>query len=83
MNYNNLRGLLSREDGSSFEGEKIRLLAVPAELRSALIGSREGVIETIHTLHSLRYAEAEMWSPLLPAPTEGEVMSILTRQRST
>jgi hypothetical protein len=72
MNYNNLRGLLSKEDHLAFEGEKIRLLA---------IGSREGVIETIHTLHSLGYAEAGMWSPLLPAPTEGEVMSILTRQR--
>jgi hypothetical protein len=72
MNYNNLRGLLSNEDRSAFESEKIRLLA---------IGSREGVIETIHTLHSLGYAEAGLWSPLLPAPAEGEVMSILTRQR--
>jgi hypothetical protein len=72
MNYNNnMRDLLSKNE-RSFESEKIRLLA---------IGSREGVIETIHTLHSLGYAEVGAWSPLLPASTEGEVMSILTRQR--
>jgi hypothetical protein len=69
MNYNNMRGLLSE---NSFEGEKVRVL---------VIGSRGGVIETIHTLHSLGYAEVGAWSPLLPAATDGEVMSILTRQR--
>lgn len=46
-----------------------------------VIGSRAGVIETIHTLYSLGYAEPSAWSPLLPAPTSGEVMSILTRHR--
>ncbi|MGB7058861.1 MAG: hypothetical protein WBD58_14235 [Geitlerinemataceae cyanobacterium] len=50
--------------------ESIRLMA---------IGSREGVLRVIHTLHRLRFAEISEWSPLLPAPTPGEVMSILTR----
>jgi hypothetical protein len=48
-------------------------------LRVLVIGSRTGVISTIHTLHRLGFAEAGEWSPLMPAPTSGEVMSILTR----
>jgi hypothetical protein len=72
MNYNNnMRDLLSTDE-RSLEGEKIRLLA---------IGSREGVIETIHTLHRLGYAEVGAWSPVLPVPNSSEVMSILMRQR--
>jgi hypothetical protein len=49
--------------------ETVRLLA---------IGSREGVNNVIHRLHNLRFAEAGSWSPLLPGPNPGEVMSILT-----
>lgn len=70
MNHN-IRDLLLTE--STFaQGERLRHL---------VIGSREGVIETIHTLHHLKYAEAGLWSALLPAPVSGEVMSILTRCR--
>ncbi|NJN58697.1 MAG: hypothetical protein HC879_14975 [Leptolyngbyaceae cyanobacterium SL_5_9] len=50
-------------------------------LRILIIGSRNGVIETIHDLHGRGFAEAGAWSPLLPAPSSGEVMSILTRDR--
>lgn len=50
-------------------------------LRILIIGSRDGVIETIHDLHGRGFAEAGSWSPLLPAPSSGEVMSILTRDR--
>jgi hypothetical protein len=50
-------------------------------LRILIIGSRDGVIETIHDLHGRGFAEAGAWSPLLPAPSSGEVMSILTRER--
>lgn len=49
--------------------ETIRLLA---------IGSRKGVAHVIHLLHIKNFAEAGAWSPLLPAPTPGELMSILT-----
>jgi len=48
-------------------------------LRILIIGSRHGVTNTIQTLHRLRFAEVREWSPLLPAPNSGEVMSILTR----
>lgn len=48
-------------------------------LRVLLIGSRRGVTSTIQTLYRLGFAEVGEWSPLLPAPTPGEVMSILTR----
>jgi hypothetical protein len=50
-------------------------------LRVLIIGSRDGVIETIHDLYRCDFAEVNAWSPLLPAPSSGEVMSILTRDR--
>jgi hypothetical protein len=50
-------------------------------LRVLIIGSRDGVVETIHDLHHRGFAEVSLWSPLLPAPSSGEVMSILTRDR--
>jgi alkanesulfonate monooxygenase SsuD/methylene tetrahydromethanopterin reductase-like flavin-dependent oxidoreductase (luciferase family) len=50
-------------------------------LRILVIGSRDGVIETIHDLYRRGFAEVSAWSPLLPAPSSGEVMSILTRDR--
>ncbi|MBD2072281.1 hypothetical protein H6F93_32950 [Leptolyngbya sp. FACHB-671] len=50
-------------------------------LRVLIIGSRDGVIETIHDLYRRGFAEVSAWSPLLPAPSSGEVMSILTRDR--
>lgn len=49
------------------------------QLRILVIGSRQGVIGTIQTLHRLRFAEVREWSPLMPGPNPGEVMSILTR----
>lgn len=49
--------------------ETIRLLA---------IGSRRGVQHVIHLLHIRNVAAAGDWSPLLPGPNPGEVMSILT-----
>jgi hypothetical protein len=48
-------------------------------LRMLVIGSRRGVTGAIQTLHRLRYAEVREWSPLMPGPNPGEVMSILTR----
>lgn len=48
-------------------------------LRILVIGSRQGVTGTIQTLHRLRFAEVREWSPLLPGPSPGEVMSILAR----
>ena len=48
-------------------------------LRILVIGSRQGVLGTIQTLHRLRFAEVHEWSPLLPSANPGEVMSILTR----
>ncbi|NJL38277.1 MAG: hypothetical protein HC899_17180 [Leptolyngbyaceae cyanobacterium SM1_4_3] len=50
-------------------------------LRILVIGSRDGVIETIHDLHRRGFAEVGLWSSLLPVPSSGEVMSILTRDR--
>ncbi|UBF27745.1 hypothetical protein K9N68_07475 [Kovacikia minuta CCNUW1] len=52
-------------------------------LRVLVIGSRQGVVRTIQTLYRLRFAEVREWSPLMPGPNPGEVMSILTRYLST
>jgi hypothetical protein len=67
----NIRELLSADVP---EGEKVRLL---------VIGSAEGVMEVMHTLHALGYAEVRAWSPIQPIPNEPEFMSILTRRRDS
>lgn len=56
-------------------------------LRHILLGSPGGVRQTIHLLHTLRYVETALWSPLVAIPNEqiiitprqGDVMSILIR----
>lgn len=60
--------------------------SLPAEVddyeivKVLVISSRKGVNATIHTLYALKFAQISEWSPLLPAPTSGEVMSILTKR---
>jgi hypothetical protein len=49
-------------------------------VRVLVIGSHRGVTSTIGTLYVVRFAQVNEWSPLLPAPGSGEVMSILTRR---
>ena len=53
MNYN-IRQLLPIEPTQG-ENESIRFV---------LIGSRNWITETIHTLHHLGFAEAGLWSPI-------------------
>ncbi|MGF1568675.1 MAG: hypothetical protein ACFCVD_11500 [Nodosilinea sp.] len=56
-------------------------------LRHLVIGSPEGVRETIHRLHVLTYAEQMTWSQfitipasgILITPEQGEVFSLLKR----
>jgi hypothetical protein len=71
MNYP-IQDVLSRLDSAATEGRKLQVL---------LIGCSEDIIEAIHTLHALGYAEVGAWSPLLPVPNSMKMMSILTRQR--
>lgn len=63
----------SLEHYRSSNGERLRVL---------VIGSREGITETMHQLHVLGYAEFAAWSPILPVPNSSEVMSILTKYRA-
>ncbi|MEH2335167.1 hypothetical protein [Nostoc sp.] len=44
-----------------------------------VIGSRQTVTNTIHTLYRMGFAQISEWSPLLPASEPGKVMKILTR----
>jgi hypothetical protein len=44
-----------------------------------VIGSRRGVTNILQTLYRLGFAEIGEWSPFLPGPNPGEVMTILTR----
>lgn len=71
MNYP-IQDVLSRLDSAATEGRKFQVL---------LIGCSEDIVEAIHTLHALGYAEVGAWSPLLPVPNSMKMMSILTRQR--
>jgi hypothetical protein len=57
---------------SESEHEKVRLL---------VIGSPEGVMDVMQTLHGLDYAEIRAWSRIVPIPKRPAFMSILTRHR--
>lgn len=48
-------------------------------LKHLLIGTARTVTSTIHYLQVIGYADVGDWSPLLPSPNPGEVMSILSR----
>ena len=55
-------------------------------LRHILLGQPEDVRQTIHLLHTLRYAETVLWSPIMSveepltiAPVPGEAISLLRR----
>ncbi|MGD2181799.1 hypothetical protein [Lusitaniella coriacea] len=68
------RPTLPKSDGltvATDEWERVRIL---------VIGSSYGVNSIIRTLYVLGFAEISDWSPLLPAPHSGDVMSILTRK---
>ena len=61
----------SQDEYAQDEYETVRILA---------IGSAAGVNSTIRTLYLLGFAQISDWSPLLPAPNSGDVMSLLTRR---
>ena len=46
-----------------------------------IISSRDGVIETIHTLYAKDFAQVDEWSPPQPTKKPGKVVTILTRYR--
>lgn len=55
-------------------------------LRHILLGHPEDIRQTIHLLHTLRYAETVLWSPIMAVedsltitPAQGEAMSLLRR----
>ncbi len=60
---------------------------VPGEtVRHILLGSPGAIRQTIYLLHTLRYSETVLWSPVLQVeeplvitPEQGEAMSLLRR----
>lgn len=55
-------------------------------IRHILLGDRDAIRQTIHLLHTLRYAETLLWSPILTineplliAPAQGKAISLLRR----
>lgn len=55
-------------------------------IRHILLGSPEAIRQTIHLLHTLRYSETVLWSPVLKVeepiivtPAQGEAMSLLRK----
>jgi hypothetical protein len=67
--------------GTPPTNNQIESQATPARepLKHLLIGSSKAVTSTIHYLQMIGYAQVGDWSPLLPSPNPGEVMSILNR----
>jgi hypothetical protein len=57
---------------STAENESVRLL---------VIGSPEGIMEVMQSLHHLRYAEIGAWGAIQPIPNQPGFISILTRHR--
>jgi hypothetical protein len=57
---------------STSENEKVRLV---------VIGSPDGLMEVMQSLHNLGYAEIRAWSPIVPIPDQPGFISVLTRHR--
>ncbi len=70
---NSIQDVISRLDSATDAGRKFQVL---------LIGRNKDILEAIHTLEVLGYAEVGAWSPLLPVPNSTKMMSILTRYRA-
>lgn len=49
-------------------------------VRVMVFGSSYGVTYTIRWLYRLQFAHISEWSLLMPAPSEGEFMSIVTKR---
>ena len=49
-------------------------------VRIMVFGSSYGVTYAISWLYRLQFAHISEWSPLMPAPSEGEFMSIVTKR---
>jgi len=78
MTYNYL---FSTEDRNGSRPNKASVAASPGreQIKHMLIGTPKSVTSTQQALHRLGYVEIGEWSPLLPSPNPGEVMSILVR----
>ncbi|GAP96354.1 hypothetical protein [Leptolyngbya sp. NIES-2104] len=66
MKYS-LEALLSRVDSND------------GRLRMILVGTNAQIVQTIHQLHSLGFADVNDWSPVLPLPNSDSLFSLLTR----
>ncbi|NEP54806.1 MAG: hypothetical protein F6K65_40880 [Moorea sp. SIO3C2] len=57
-------------------------------IRHILLGSPEGIRQTIHLLHNLKYVDPNQWSPLIEipdnklilTPKQGDEISILMKR---
>ena len=45
-----------------------------------VIGSKEGVTNIVHSLHTHHFAEVREWSPLMRSPVPGKQMRMLIRK---
>ena len=72
--------------GGASSGPSQKKSTEKEEVRHILLGSAGAVRQTIYLLHSLRYSEPALWTPLSPvrgqmmiSATQGEMMSLLQR----
>lgn len=69
----NFQEYLARSTMFERSGEKLQIV---------IIGSPEGIDETIDRLYALRFSDVGSWSPIVPMPGSGASMSVLTRYRT-
>lgn len=48
-------------------------------VRIIVVGSRQGVLAIVHTLHVKTFASADEWSALQLEPMTGKLMSVVTQ----
>ncbi len=72
---------VSDEDRNGNSPKTATVAASPGRdpIKHMLIGTSASVTMTQQALHRLGYVQIGEWSPLMPSPNPGEVMSILVR----
>jgi hypothetical protein len=70
-----LQDVLARLDSATPKGSR--------KFRVLLVGASDDILQAIHALHALGYADVGLWSPLVPIPNSTQMVSILTRYRSS
>ncbi|ALF53847.1 hypothetical protein ACX27_14895 [Nostoc piscinale CENA21] len=70
---------IEETNAATNSSNEVQIVQGKEPLKHILIGSSKAVTSTIYHFQVIGYADVGDWSPLLPSPNPGEVMSILNR----